>query len=538
MAFASAALAAPTANEDFVIAEDAKTYTNAVAAAKLYTDAATNNIPRPDLSEYSTTVELTSGAVKVGSAANADAAGYATSADSATYAMYLIPVSGPSPLSSDDILREIASSTNALGGAVSSLAVAVSSNTTAIANLEDEASVRAWNRPGDWSLGYQPLPDSVEVVFADSTTNAYGVVSSNVTRRVAQGLTARIFTDILDPYSYREPPSLASLAMPDGGSAADAIVTVPSSGVYRVRGVAKNGEARQISVAFSLGRGVDSRTSYYVADTNAARQTANDATAGILAQMSEAGGGLDDGGNYYLVYSTVSPWFGTDRGAGNYVPYAIAPRFAATAAHYPGVPAARKGYRVDYGGGYTIKSAGGAFTLASWALTNGFLSAEVTAAGIADVLIIPLESGWEFPQNQCPYFATEEWIAANYGDLYGQTAWAVTQRTLYGYGLPVVVRSARGEVWWNTPALAQSVGAIPRLDIADLIGVFNERQWWRVQVGDSGKPVWFIDQTSGSRRDILLSHFHYVGGGPNYVKAAKIVKKLCALWNTPCRILE
>lgn len=59
MAFASAALAAPTANEDFVIAEDAKTYTNAVAAAKLYTDAATNNIPRPDLSEYPTIEDVT-----------------------------------------------------------------------------------------------------------------------------------------------------------------------------------------------------------------------------------------------------------------------------------------------------------------------------------------------------------------------------------------------------------------------------------------------------------------------------------------------
>lgn len=35
-------LAAPTANEDFVIAEDARTYTNAVNAAKEYTDAATS----------------------------------------------------------------------------------------------------------------------------------------------------------------------------------------------------------------------------------------------------------------------------------------------------------------------------------------------------------------------------------------------------------------------------------------------------------------------------------------------------------------
>lgn len=36
------AVAAPTANEDFVVGEDAKTYTNAVNAARDYTDAATN----------------------------------------------------------------------------------------------------------------------------------------------------------------------------------------------------------------------------------------------------------------------------------------------------------------------------------------------------------------------------------------------------------------------------------------------------------------------------------------------------------------
>ena len=47
--FASVAcLAAPTANEDFVLAEDARTYTNAVNAAKEYTDTKTALIPLPD----------------------------------------------------------------------------------------------------------------------------------------------------------------------------------------------------------------------------------------------------------------------------------------------------------------------------------------------------------------------------------------------------------------------------------------------------------------------------------------------------------
>lgn len=55
---AMSGFAAPTANEDFVVAEDAKTYTNAVQAAKVYTDAAivaaTNAIPSGGTSSITT----------------------------------------------------------------------------------------------------------------------------------------------------------------------------------------------------------------------------------------------------------------------------------------------------------------------------------------------------------------------------------------------------------------------------------------------------------------------------------------------------
>ena len=44
---AMSGFAAPTANEDFVVAEDARTYTNAVQAAKEYTDTAIARIPPP-----------------------------------------------------------------------------------------------------------------------------------------------------------------------------------------------------------------------------------------------------------------------------------------------------------------------------------------------------------------------------------------------------------------------------------------------------------------------------------------------------------
>lgn len=48
------AVAAPTANEDFVVAEDAKTYTNAVNAANAYTDGKIAEIPEPDFSTDNT----------------------------------------------------------------------------------------------------------------------------------------------------------------------------------------------------------------------------------------------------------------------------------------------------------------------------------------------------------------------------------------------------------------------------------------------------------------------------------------------------
>lgn len=48
------AVAAPTANEDFVVAEDAKTYTNAVNAANAYTDGKIAEIPAPDYSTNNT----------------------------------------------------------------------------------------------------------------------------------------------------------------------------------------------------------------------------------------------------------------------------------------------------------------------------------------------------------------------------------------------------------------------------------------------------------------------------------------------------
>lgn len=168
IAFASAALAAPTANEDFVIAEDAKTYTNAVAAAKLYTDAATNNIPRPDLSDYPTKAELTSGTIQVGfaqeayhagsadfaeAADSANGANYATSAITANTAQALVHSSGN--LSADTIMSMIdtaaAAATNYTDVATASATNYTDSATNSLASSLVRTNALAVIPPFDFS---------------------------------------------------------------------------------------------------------------------------------------------------------------------------------------------------------------------------------------------------------------------------------------------------------------------------------------------------------------------------------------------------
>lgn len=445
-----------------------------------------------------------------------------------------------------------AANTATNSAAIAANAAAIATNASEIAMMRDDVAElaammgaeRTWNRPGDWTLAYLPLFTPSAETLVDITTNEIGMVFSNVTRRVAEGLSARVFSESLDEYSQAEPPDIVSLSVSGGGTAAGNVVTVPATGLYDVKGYAANGTARQIKVSFS-GSEKCERAAAYFDDAVNGRKMSNDIAAKSLRDAYALRSGVDVDGNPYTIYGTTQPRFGAKNGWGNSVPYAIAPRFAATAAHYPNVPAARAGYAVTYPvtsdelwtETYTIKSAGGAFNLATWALTNGFLEAEVAEAGISDVLIIPLQDDWQFPIDECPSFATEGWMTNNYCSLRGMTIWAVTQTS--EYGIPMTVTSDGGNIYWQT-ASSLTPTMTPRVDIAPLIGYYNERNWWRVKVGDSGKPLWitYAPDALSQQTDILVSHFHWVGGGPNYVKAAKIVKALCQQYQTYISIFE
>lgn len=627
VSIASAAFSAPTANEDFVVAEDARTYTNAVAAAKEYTDAAIAALPPSDppgnyavvsnkamtalqehqpLTNYYTKSQVeTSLATKAKDNAVVKLTGdqmiggqktftnevYVRSGiavennytdrdftigDVDEYPYGMFGITGIMDTgrwgfrldkSEDMTLISLpsASGTLALESTVAAAATDATNHTDAVADqvraaLTDATNdlwqaiesiepspgpstpcpvaSRSWNRPGEWTIDYAPIMAPQSSEFIDLFTDAVGIVFSNVTRTASRGLTAQIYSESLDLLGEDVPPALASIIVSDGGSAAGDIVTVPTSGLYRVRGIAVTGAAREIAVSFAADAAKKTFESYYLSDTNANRAAVNDYAAAALAGMGAVRTGTDSAGNAYTIYSTCLPGFGAKNGTGQFAPYAIAPKFAASAAHYPWVDCQNQTYTVN-GDTFTVTRGGPVFNLGTWAATNGFTEAELRAGGAYDVAIIPLAEGREFPAAACPYFATPEWIARNYISLCQLTVWTVAQTSEYGIPTVLTGDGADGKLYyWLSAGGLQPGNPRPRFDLAALIGEYNERAWWRIQVGDSGKPVWFVDQSSGSPRPILISHFEYVTGGPNYTALARVVAALCAAFDTTIKLLQ
>lgn len=435
--------------------------------------------------------------------------------------------------------RRIDETTAALIGATNDLWQAIESIEPAPGPSEPcPVASRSWNRPGEWTIDYAPIMAPQSSEFIDLFTDAVGIVFSNVTRTASRGLAAQIYSESLDLLGEDAPPALASIIVSDGGSAAGDIVTVPTSGLYRVRGIAVTGAAREIAVSFAADAAKKTFESYYLSDTNANRAAVNDYAAAALAGMGAVRTDTDSAGNAYTIYSTCLPGFGAKNGTGQFAPYAIAPKFAASAAHYPWVDCQNQTYTVN-GDTFTVTRGGPVFNLGTWAATNGFTEAELRAGGAYDVAIIPLAEGKQFPAAACPYFATPEWIARNYISLRQLTVWTVAQTSEYGIPTVLTGDGADGKLYyWLSAGGLQPGNPRPRFDLAALIGEYNERGWWRIQVGDSGKPVWFVDQSSGTARPILISHFEYVTGGPNYTALARVVAALCAAFDTPCKLLQ
>ena len=157
---------------------------------------------------------------------------------------------------------------------------------------------------------------------------------------------------------------------------------------------------------------------------------------------------------------------------------------------------------------------------------------------MSDCLFCKIAAG-EIPSECCPWLASVDWLAENYVNFEGICAWAITQGNAYWsppanrnallWAIPVILRGGSltaANTWMAAGGIRP--GMVARQDVADSIGQYNDRSWYEIRGGDSGKPVWICDFTSGARRDILISHFHTVGSGPNYAASLPILRAYCA----------
>lgn len=439
-------------------------------------------------------------------------------------------------------LIDLPTLTNNIQASIAASATASSNYTDdAIATFTPAPAGRSWNRPGEWSLSYEPVLAEESSAFDSFTTNEFGMVFSNAISRTVRGLSARVFPDMLDPFTDSAPPPV-SLAVPDG-TVEGGIVSVPSNGIYRVRGTTASGEAREIPVPFASGAVNEKAESTYVADrASTARKLANDFSASALASMTDAGTAAYIGEtNRFRVWRTIQPTFAWP-GVGNTTPFALSPHVMVTAAHYPtwNIDRWTSNTLTNWISGSTFSvRRGPSVHLADWAATNGFTAAEIALAGdLTDVAMIPLVEG-TIPSECCPFLASVDWLAEHYGDLEGICAWAITQGSAYWsppangnallWAIPVILRGGSltaANTWMAAGGIRP--GMVARQDIAAAIGKYNDRSWYEIRGGDSGKPVWICDMTAGERRDILISHFHTVGSGPNYAAALTILRAYCA----------
>lgn len=432
-----------------------------------------------------------------------------------------------------NIVEQIAAATNALAERFT-------------AEIEDliKAS-EEWNRPGEWDLDYYAIPTSP--VFNDytlETNETTGVVVSNAVITEANSLAARVYSVSLDELSPTAPPAVTLSCSDAGATLEGSLLSATSNGVYTVRGTTADAVTRTAKVPLMQTAAKTVRKSYYVADTNDFREAVNNI---MVAGLSDMGAG--DWHEYWCTNSephgtfrawqTITPWWAWP-GRGCYSPWAVAPKVVVSAAHYGNYRTTGPWTVYDNAGQTNFTVVIGAWvTLVDWARANGYSAEETSVADMGDIKVAPIVQGF-FPDNCLPYLADADELAAMFGDMEDVMAWFCPQGdaeryagNTYPYAIPVKLYR-RGVVTEDTPKLPYcTIGwvephqfsdysaATVRADILPLIGTYDEKSWYRLRPGDSGRPV-FI--RVGFAQDIPISSAHGYGWGPSIPAAAKIIR--------------
>lgn len=196
-----------------------------------------------------------------------------------------------------------------------------------------------------------------------------------------------------------------------------------------------------------------------------------------------------------------------------------------------------------------VKTTSSMVKLSDWALAHGFTSEEVAAANIGDIVVGRFSEG--AVDDSCVPYLLAPSVASNHFGTASVPGWRAAQNQ-QGQGLPVLVTigddrrmcswksSSDTDSWTNSlsrvytgtdpnysfdMSLSGLVSADTMQEVHDKIASMSPSatslMFARTYSGDSGLGV-YLDDGDGSY--ILLSHHHYVGGGPSYVLGHEILK--------------
>lgn len=188
-----------------------------------------------------------------------------------------------------------------------------------------------------------------------------------------------------------------------------------------------------------------------------------------------------------------------------------------------------------------VKTTSSMVRLSDWALANGFTSEEVAAANIGDIVVGRFTQG-SVDDSCVPYILAPS-VASNYFGTAAVPAWRAAQNQ-QGQGLPVLVepsfdrrlcswKSSYDTDFWTNAVTRTGTGSTSLSGLVSLqtmqevqtkiatVSSTNSLMFARTYPGDSGLGVYLDD---GDGNYILLSHHHFVGGGPSYTLGHEIVK--------------
>ena len=385
------------------------------------------------------------------------------------------------------------------------------------------------------------------VEFTDPGSGAFGVRSSMVATNTFE-VIGTVHSGVHNIEEIRTED--VEFSCPSAASVYGNVLRFSENGSYIVSATDAKGIVKTSSVHLSGGSSSVQRIEYVADDANSLHYKCSRAVLDALASASNNGTlysatAWNTPFKYYkwrCKRLPVLPVSSTAGSQGHRSMAVLSPHTYYSANHYGWWVGGTETYiSEDHSVTSVVKTTSSMVRLSDWAIANGFTSEEVAAANIGDIVVGRFTQG-TVDDSCVPYILTPS-VASNYFGTAAVPAWRAAQNQ-QGQGIPVLVepssdrrlcswKSSYDTDFWTNAVTRTGTGSTSLSGLVSLqtmqevqakiatVASTNSLMFARTYPGDSGLGVYLDD---GDGNYILLSHHHFVGGGPSYTLGHEIVK--------------